>query len=338
MRSLKDYIIRGLRLVYRSVSRKQFLRPECEYDRQVANDMIYGLLASDKPCMIARIGGIESNCAINYLCVNSNKPTRKKWLEYITENIETPWWNNNVIESLYNNAGVFPPTQQIAERFSVRFLDDIPEIDLLVCIHNTERFMPVSPTALKVEFETLLPYFVERPWTRILRGKRVLVIHPFEQTILQQYKKRDLLYSDPNILPEFELITIKAVQTIAGNKSKYNDWFEALQYMENQIDKIDFDIALIGCGAYGLSLAAYIKRKGKKAVHMGGSLQLLFGILGKRWAVDYPMKSPWEYRPGVYVDRDYSPLFNEHWQYPLEEDTPHNTQSIEGSCYWKPQQ
>ena len=53
--------------------------------------------------------------------------------------------------------------------------------------------------------------------------------------------------------------------------------------MKAQIDKEDFDICLIGAGAYGFPLAAYVKRKGKKAVHLGGALQLLFGIKGSRW-------------------------------------------------------
>ena len=40
----------------------------------------------------------------------------------------------------------------------------------------------------------------------------------------------------------------------------------------------NFDIALIGCGAYGFPLAAFVKGIGKKAVHIGGPLQLFFGI------------------------------------------------------------
>lgn len=335
MRNIKDYLIRGLRLCYRTITRKKFPRPECECDRQKANDMLYELLSADKPCMIARIGGIESNCAINYLCVNSNKSTWGKWWDYITDNTMTPWWNPNVINSLYNNAGVFPRTQQIAERFAIRFLRDIPEIDLLAAIHNTEKFMPIPPRIPKIQIETLLPFFVDNPWTRMLKGKRVLVIYPFEQTIKQQYAKRKLLYDNPNILPDFELITLKAVQTVAGNKSEFADWFDALRYMEDRIDKMDFDIALIGCGAYGLSLAAHIKRKGGKAVHMGGGVQLLFGILGKRWIVDYPKLSPWHYLPGKDIDIDYTPLFNEHWCYPLPVDTPSNTKAVEGACYWR---
>ena len=335
MRSFKDYAIRGLRYIYRLVSRKKFLPPECECDRQIANDMLYELLSADKPCMVARIGGVESNCAINYLVVNSNKSSLQKWWEYITDNTTTPWWNENILNSLYINAGVFPKTLDVAERFSERFLDDVKYIDLIACIYQTEKYMPIPPNALKIQFGTLNPYLVERPWTRVLKGKRVLVVHPFEQTIRQQYAKRELLYDNPDILPEFELITLKAVQTIAGNKSEFKDWHEALHYMEEQIDKIDFDIALIGCGAYGLPLAAHVKRMGRKAVHMGGTVQLLFGILGRRWVEVYPKITPWHYLPGIDIDMDYSSLFNENWCYPLQEDTPENTQVVEGACYWK---
>ena len=60
-----------------------------------------------------------------------------------------------------------------------------------------------------------------------LKGKRVLVIHPFDDTIQKQYLRRETLFDDPNILPEFELHTIKAVQTIVGTKDeRFETWFD----------------------------------------------------------------------------------------------------------------
>ena len=117
-----------------------------------------------------------------------------------------------------------------------QYLQDIPEIDLLVSHQYYEKFMPLRPGIPKIQLEMLYPFFVERPWTRILKGKKVLVIHPFDNTIKQQYAKRELLFENPDILPEFELITLKAIQTIAGNKSEFADWFEALAFMERQIE------------------------------------------------------------------------------------------------------
>lgn len=43
--------------------------------------------------------------------------------------------------------------------------------------------------------------------------------------------------------------------------------------MESEIDKADFDVALIECGAYGFPLAAYCKSIGKQGIQIGESLQ-----------------------------------------------------------------
>jgi hypothetical protein len=129
----------------------------------------------------------------------------------------------------------------------------------------------------------LEPYYDANPWTEVLSGKKVLVIHPFAQTIEDQYKKRHLLFNDQRILPQFQLKTLKAVQTIANSNADFKNWFDAINNMKKQISECDFEIAIIGCGAYGLPLAAHVKRLGKKAFHLGGATQILFGIKGKRW-------------------------------------------------------
>ena len=103
--------------------------------------------------------------------------------------------------------------------------------------------------------------------------------------------------------------------------------------MEDKISEIDFDVCIIGCGAYGLPLAAYVKRMGKQAIHLAGGTQLLFGILGKRWVEQY--KDVWHYRPHIDININYRPLFNEHWIYPLDSDTPIHSHRVENSCYWR---
>ena len=122
-------------------------------------------------------------------------------------------------------------------------------------------------------------------WSHLLKGRKILVISPFADQIEEQYKKRERLFpNNPGILPQFELITIKAVQTIADqDDSRFGNWFEALDYMKVEILKHDFDVALIGAGAYGTPLCLYVKSLNKQAIQTGGATQLLFGIIGKRW-------------------------------------------------------
>ena len=99
--------------------------------------------------------------------------------------------------------------------------------------------------------------------------------------------------------------------------------------MENEIDKHNYDICIIGCGAYGFHLAAHVKRTGKKAVHLGGATQMLFGIKGNRWEdPDYAF-------PEVNVPAGwYLRLINDSWVKPNPSSRPKNADSVEGACYW----
>jgi hypothetical protein len=91
--------------------------------------------------------------------------------------------------------------------------------------------------------------------------------------------------------------------------------------MENDIGQIDFDIALIGCGAYGMPLGAFIKDEmHKQAMHIGGSLQILFGIKGKRWE-------------GENYNYD-KLLYNDAWVRPTDDLKPANYKNVEEGCYW----
>lgn len=331
----RDIVIRLLRYTYRKVSRKKFWPPECDCDRQSSNDKIFCLLESGEPCMIARFGTTEINCIGNYLSVKDPKPFLSKCWSYISGNTHTPWWNKGHWKMMSSWSGVFPPCQVTAEKFSELYLEDIPEIDMLACHQYYERYMPLRKNVQRIQLEMMYPFFVSNPWSRILEGKKVLVVHPFESTIRKQYAKRELLFENKLVLPNFELITLKSVQTIAGNESEFASWFDALDFMKKRIASIDFDICIIGCGAYGLPLAAYVKRLGKQAIHMAGGTQLLFGILGNRWVKQYKEMGVWHYRPGIDINIDYTPLFNDNWCYPLEVDTPKNAKVVEGACYWK---
>jgi hypothetical protein len=329
---IKDFSIRALKHSYRFITRKKFYGPNCEIDRQKANDIIYDALKSDDALMVSRFGTTELNCINNYLCIKSKRSFFYKLIDYITDSTHTPWWNESHFKIMSLYSGIFPPSVDTSQRFSERYLQDIPLIDILGTFQYEEKFMPLKNDIKRLQLETLYPFFVKNPWTRALRGKKVLVVHPFESTIIEQYEKRKLLFHEDNILPDFELMTIKAVQSVADTKVSFKNWFEALKFMENKISEMDFDICILGCGAYGLPLAAHVKRMGKKAIHLGGGTQLLFGIKGKRWEVDYV--TDWEYQPSKFINLNYSSLFNEHWTYPKDNEKPLKAQKVEGACYW----
>jgi hypothetical protein len=234
---------------------------------------------------------------------------------------------DKILEQLQNCAGFFPQTIDAANAFCELMLQCIPEVDILgVWGQPFEDYYIKQFGASQLKMTYLFdlePWsFPEKPWSAALKGKKVLVIHPFAETIKKQYEKREKLFPGTEILPEFQLEVLKAVQTIAGETdARFKDWFEALQWMYESAMQIDFDVAIIGCGAYGFPLAAKLKKAGKQTIHLGGATQLLFGIKGKRWESDPAFE---------YVQK----YFNEFWVYPDEAEKPKYASQVEGGCYW----
>ncbi len=291
-----------------------------DYSGQEASDLIKVKLTEDKPCMICRFGSNELDAIVRYIDIDrrSNFPLEKS-INYILGNSGMFWWNECIKLRMKNVAGFFPVTDQSLEDFGRRMVGEIENIDVLGSwIKEEEVVLDLLKDSLRVRLQDLEPYYHLNPWSEVLEGKTVLVIHPFEQSIQQQYKNRELLFNDKRVLPEFELITFKSIQTSGGNNAGYNTWFDALDWMCEKITDIEFDIAIIGAGAYGLPLASHIKNLGKKSVHLGGSTQILFGIKGKRWDSHPFIKE----------------LYNQHWIRPLPSEIPNNYQSVEGGCYW----
>jgi hypothetical protein len=143
-------------------------------------------------------------------------------------------------------------------------------------------------------------------------------VHPFERSIRDQYARRLEIFADRRVLPEFELKTLRAVQSIAGTRTPFADWFAALDDMRERISEIDFDVAVIGCGAYGFPLAAHVKRLGKHAVHLGGATQYLFGIRSRASDENPRMRA----------------LYTHAWVRPRDDERPENYLAVEGGRYW----
>lgn len=277
------------------------------YTPDAIQQFMYQAIKSGKPFMAGRFGSVEIVVpAKKILGINYG----------FDENMNT----------LCRNAGFFPNEKTLAKKFSTVMTESMKLCDVqgMWYLIFEDYFLKnhVNPEVKITEARYLEPWFSKNPWTKALEGKRVLVIHPFANSIKFQYENnRENLFKNKDYLPKFELFTMKAVQTIAGEKDeRFENWFEALDYMYTEAMKFDFDIALIGCGAYGYPLAAKLKKAGKQAVHLGGVLQIMFGIKGKRWEED---ENP--------IVRN---LFNEYWIRPSEEEIPSNSKSVEKGCYW----
>lgn len=277
-----------------------------------ASNYIQEILTSDKPVMITRFGGNELKALVSGIC----DPYPYFIKNRHAKNVEQ--------DGLFNGAGVFPRNVNLIPGFADVMIKSCAEADLLGVWFNEYEDLVIEqlmPQLKKVCFlGELEPYSdINNPWSKVLRDQKVLVVHPFAESIRMQFEKRESLFENKDMLPSMELKTLKAVQTIAGQRDRrFKNWFAALDYMHEQTRNIDYDIAILGCGAYGMPLAARIKKDGKKAIHIGGATQILFGIKGRRW----------DETPTI------SCLYNEHWVKPLEKETPLKAKTIENGCYW----
>lgn len=323
------YILKALQKIYaKTLNVKSLTQPAYEQNPDVISRIIYEKLTDDKPCMIARFGSTELNTLVNYIGVKQQE--RNIW-KYIKGEALPWWWNKNIINQMQQWSGFFPPTIEKTELFCQLMMEDMKEVDVLGSWQGNEVYFEKELISTKkVWFIFLDPFWAKTPWTKALAGKKVLVIHPFAELIEEQYyTKRTKLFNNSDILPLFELKTIKAVQSLGGEDNGFSDWFEALDSMKKQIDKSDFDICLLGCGAYGFPLAAYIKSIEKKAFHIGGSLQLMFGITGKRWEDPDYGKGAKKICPQL----NYPSLINENWIRPTQMKTKYSN-NVEDGCYW----
>lgn len=256
-----------------------------------------------RPTLISRLGWTEATCLGNYL-----KQGEKS--------------DEALRERIWRYSGVFPPTENQFASFAKEYLGAIGEVDVFGILSSPhEKFLveKFGKDPLLTSLGSLEPYYTSEPWSQWLEGRKVLVVHPFVESIKSQYQNaRSRIFTNSRILPQFDLQVISAPQTIAGNVSEFSSWSQALEHLRSEVGKCDFDVAILGCGAYGLPLGATIKSMGKVCIHMGGSTQILFGITGARWRSQPAFRA----------------LQTAAWISPLESERPANWQKVEGGCYW----
>lgn len=328
----KNYIVRYFHYRRNQLSERFFKHeywplPEFEANKKLldikkTNTIIANGIYCNESFWIGRFGGTEMNMIF----------------EVLKHRIH-PEYDNRIdaVDRLCKLSGFFPNDVNMGERFVDMMLECCHDIDIQAA---WGRYMAdyiykvYQPNTILTRLDRIEPWNMYKsrsnikPWSHALQGKRVLVVHPFVESIEKQYYNNRIhifenIYNADDILPEFELQTVKAVQTLAGEKDeRFKNWFEALDWMTDECASKSFDVAIIGCGAYGYPLAARIKKMGRCAIHLAGATQLLFGITGRRWETEY-----------IYKDfRD--KVINQYWIRPNVNEGIENRDSVESSCYW----
>ena len=151
-------------------------------------------------------------------------------------------------------------------------------------------------------------------WLEFFRNKKLLFITSFPETMKKQYNSGNVFKMfgiDPFLM---NIQFCKSPISFCSNTPNSNI-LESFDYLKNEVNEKNFDIAIIGCGGYSMLIGNYIfNEMNKSAIVVGGTIQLMFGIKGKRW-------------------NKYN-MYNEYWCNVLTNEIPNNKTRVEGGCYF----
>ena len=277
-----------------------------------SNKKIIELLEKNEPFLISRLGiGAETYLTYQYLSCSQI--------------------NFNYLNALNNNAGIYNVNKTLRNYLDL-YSECIKNSDYLACftgsIVNEQNFFINKFNLNMLHSRVIEPFYCclenEKPWSHYLINKKVLIISPFVESFKKQLDNGFQIFKDPEkkiFLYGQEFIFYKSFQTSGGNHLHLS-WLETYNIMCNDISKLDFDIALLGCGGYGLPLCNHIKTKmNKSAIYIGGGLQLLFGVMGKRWENNEMWNKIIKENDTKFIK-------------PSGDEIIKNNNNIEGGCYW----
>jgi hypothetical protein len=238
-------------------------------------------------------------------------------------------------QTLELNAGVFPKSTESIHDWYKEYKHAVEEASILVTgwygIYGKEELEytnAICSSSVKyIPLRSLEPYYCikDSVWTRVLEGQRVTVVSSFADSMKKQIEYSDLIWSHKSILPkttEWSFVRSFYGPETAKHTCQWPEhiqsWKDAVDSLENDVLNTNPRIVLIGCGGLAMPLAWRLKQKGCIVVVLGGAIQIMFGIKGRRWD-NHPVISR---------------FYTADWIYPSIEEIPGGALEIEGGCYW----
>lgn len=288
-----------------------------ENGSRVLYHTILKCLKDGKGCLIGRHGTLE--------------------LTTLLQTIQNPQLiDKQRTELLELHAGVFPRTNESVADWIVHYWEASEAADGMaagwykpLAVAEWSYLDKHNPTATRIPLRSLEPYYVKPldRWTRALEGQKVCVVSSFAETMEQQLVNAESVWSDnrETLLPEtVEWSFVRSYYSPALAKGRcewptgIQSWSDAVAHLETEIMATGAKIVLLGCGGLAMPLAHRLKKKGVIAIVLGGAIQVLFGIKGRRWEKHDVISGFW----------------NAAWVWPSIEETPNAADRVEGGCYW----
>ena len=294
---------------------------EVEKGAEAICKCIHNALQTDQGALIGRNGSIELNVLLD---------TTLSQEDYRLQILET---NAGIFHSRPDSFASFLKWRQ--QTYMAILNSDVLATGWYAPLAEAETrtFNSWNLRAQRVPLRSLEPYYVEQSrdnqWIQYLKGQKVAVITSFTDSAEHQVKQ------DLTKIWEYRLTWPSGIEwawiqtghppSVAKGSNEWpsgvNSWLDAVDLMVEKVIWSGARFALIGCGGLGMIIASKLKDRGIIAIVLGGAIQVLFGIKGRRWETHSVIGKFW----------------NDKWIWPSLKETPGNAQTIEGGCYWAKQ-
>lgn len=312
------------------------IRHKNESGHKYLYDAIKQSIANNEPIIIGKIGAIELQIIYQTILIS-----RKMLNDY----------HPQIRYEAINTAGMHPPNNNTFSIFTNAYLEAIKEVNVLASWNDNllqveemlwNQFININtntrPTEIKGIVDlTSLESFYTTPdywWQNLYKNKTILIISPFTKSISKQleYSQRDKVWSgkwnnfwDKSI--NFKYIKFSHPYATLSKKEQEQyppTFIDVIEKYKKEINQIgDFDIAVVGAGCYSISLCSYIKTHTQHtAFHLGGGLQMMFGVYGNRW---FQNGNPSDF---------FKEYINEHWIRPSGDEVPEGFRKQENGAYF----
>lgn len=295
----------------------------CMDDNDVIYEYIKKKMDLGENFIIPRVSGVENNVAVLTKQYFTEQNTNPEILNYL----------KRVIPIMKNNAGIKISGADSLIEYSNNYLEAFELCELFAgwepwgdymkhIAHSYSYIMRKyghKDYFLSYSIDVFTTIQFPNIWTTAMRGKRILIISAFSESINEKIPIREKIYG-VDLFPECQITTIQPPQTHASNDSR--EFSVELSEFCAKLDKIKdtYDIALVSSGGYANLICCHIFKSGKSSMYIGGVLQMFFGVLGGRWLKETP---------------DAVRLYlNEYWSRPKESERPKDYKNIENGCYF----
>jgi len=240
--------------------------------------------------------------------------------------------NANVRHHCAVHMGVFPSDPAAILAFSALHAQATRQLDVLALVRGElegDLLAALAPPGRTIDFLDLEP---DRStpdqsgncWLPALEGQRVLIVSSIAELLCERANRDtfEAVWAKTG-KPWFAPAQVRPLQFPytydPDTQRRFGCSQNLLASIVEQIDPADFDVALIAGSSLSVPIAAAIRGMNRAAIALGGSLQVLFGVGGRRW---------WNWTD--WQEQYFTPA----WISVPPELVPQGAERLEGGAYW----